>query len=83
MPTKSKKPNILSISGPNSKYNRKGASPAGFWAGVWHGLIAPFIFLIGLFTDDVKIYETRNNGRWYDFGYLIGVGFHGSRMVDY
>src|SRR5690606_10050753 len=83
MSTKSKKPNILSVAGPNSKYNRKGVPPAGFWAGVWHGIIAPLVFLIGLFTDDVKIYETRNNGRWYDFGFLIGVGFHGNRMVDY
>jgi hypothetical protein len=32
---------------------------------------------IGLFTLKVKIYETNNCGRWYDFGFLLGVGAFG------
>jgi hypothetical protein len=71
------KTNILSVAGPQSKYKLPRAKPAGFWAGVWHGLIAPIVFIVGLFTDDVKIYETHNNGRWYDFGFLIGIGIGG------
>lgn len=67
-------PNILWVAGPNSKYKLPGAKPAGFWAGLWHGIIAPLIFIIGLFTSKVRVYETNNNGRWYDFGFLLGIG---------
>lgn len=77
------KPNILSIAGPNSKYRLKGVLPAGFWAGLWHGIIAPLIFLIGLFSDKVKIYETKNNGRWYDFGFMLGIGAYASKTMEY
>lgn len=69
-----KSSNILWVAGPNSKFKAPGAKPAGFWVGFWHGLIAPLIFLIGLFTPKVKAYETNNNGRWYDFGFLLGIG---------
>ena len=77
------KPNILSIAGPNSKYRLKGSSPAGFWAGLWHGIIAPLIFLIGLFSNKVKIYEIKNSGRWYDFGFMIGIGAYASKTMSY
>jgi hypothetical protein len=66
--------NILWVAGPNSKFQAKGAKPAGFWVGLWHGIIAPIIFLIGLFTPKVRIYEINNNGRWYDFGFVLGIG---------
>lgn len=69
-----KKPNILKVAGPNSKYKLPKAKPAGFWAGFWHGIISPITFIVGLFTDDVKFYETNNNGKLYDFGFLLGVG---------
>ena len=65
--------NILAVAGTNSKYKQPGASPAGFWAGVWHGLIAPIVFIVSLFNPSVGIYEINNNGRWYDFGFLIGI----------
>lgn len=48
--------------------------PYGFWAGLWHGFIAPFSFVISLFFDNVAIYEVNNNGGWYDFGFCIGAG---------
>ena len=50
-----------------------GPDPAGFWLGLWHGLISPITFVVSLFTNDVSIYEVRNNGNWYDFGFIIGV----------
>ena len=65
--------NPLSVAGPNSKYKQPGAIVAGFWGGVWHGLIAPITFIVSLFNPDVNIYETNNNGRWYEFGFLIGL----------
>ena len=65
--------NPLAVAGTNSKYKHPSASPAGFWAGVWHGLIAPIVFIVSLFNSSVGIYEINNNGRWYDFGFMIGI----------
>ncbi|NNC75996.1 MAG: hypothetical protein HKN93_10860 [Acidimicrobiia bacterium] len=47
---------------------------AGFWMGLWHGLITPITFVISLFTDNVNIYEVHNSGNWYDLGYALGLG---------
>lgn len=52
--------------------------PAGFWYGLWHGLIAPIAFVIGLFNDNVEVYERANGGGWYDFGFLLGILCFGS-----
>jgi hypothetical protein len=49
------------------------APEAGFWLGLWHGIIVPVTFVISLFTDDVNIYEVVNNGNWYDFGFVLGL----------
>jgi len=51
-----------------------GGDVAGFWLGLWHGVIAPFTFVISLFTDHVNFYEVHNNGNWYDFGFVLGAG---------
>jgi hypothetical protein len=51
-----------------------GGDVAGFWLGLWHGIIAPVTFLISLFTDNVNLYEVHNNGNWYDFGFVLGAG---------
>jgi len=47
---------------------------AGFWLGLWHGIIAPVTFVVSLFTDSVNLYEVHNNGNWYDFGFVLGAG---------
>jgi len=65
--------NILAVAGPNSQFQQPDAKPAGFWAGLWHGFILPITFIIRLFNSDVGIYEINNNGRWYDFGFILGV----------
>lgn len=46
---------------------------AGFWLGLWQGLILTITFLVSLFQDGVGIYEVHNDGAWYDFGYVLGV----------
>lgn len=46
---------------------------AGFLLGLWQGLISPITFLVSLFNDNVSIYEVRNDGNWYDFGFILGV----------
>lgn len=58
--------------GPNTDIAHT-AQHAGFWLGLWHGLITPVTFVISLFTDHVNIYEVHNNGNWYDFGYVLGL----------
>lgn len=50
----------------------------GFWYGLWHGMISPISWLISLFSDEVTIYAIYNNGGWYDFGFMIGIGALGS-----
>jgi hypothetical protein len=47
---------------------------AGFWQGLWHGIISPIAFIISLFNDKVSIYEVHNDGNWYDFGFVLGAG---------
>ncbi len=50
----------------------------GFWLGLWHGFIAPITFIISLFSEHVRIYAFPNAGRWYDFGFMLGIsGFSG------
>ncbi len=46
----------------------------GFFGGLWHGIIAPFTFVISLFSDHVAVWAVNNNGGWYTFGFLLGVG---------
>lgn len=41
--------------------------------GLWHGAIAPIAFVISLFDESVRMYAFPNAGRWYDFGFLIGL----------
>jgi len=48
---------------------------AGFWLGLWHGIIVPVTFIISLFSDTVGIYEIHNTGGWYDLGFLFGTTF--------
>jgi hypothetical protein len=48
-------------------------NPADFRAGLWHGFILLFSFIISLFTDSVKVYEAVNVGWAYDLGFLLGV----------
>ncbi len=36
--------------------------------------ICVFTFIIGLFTDSVRMYEGSNSGSWYDLGFLLGAG---------
>ncbi|HEY4714911.1 MAG TPA: hypothetical protein VIH31_00175 [Candidatus Paceibacterota bacterium] len=46
----------------------------GFFMGLWHGFVAPLAFLGHLFNSSIAIYAVNNNGGWYDFGFLLGIG---------
>ena len=59
--------------GPNTIAQANQPDAAGFWLGLWQGLISPITFLISLFNDEVNIYEVNNNGNWYNFGFMLGI----------
>ncbi len=61
--------------GPNNLMNTVGSQGevAGFWQGLWHGLIALVTFIISLFKDNVAVYEVHNNGAWYNLGFIFGM----------
>ena len=48
-------------------------APAGFWLGLWHGIILPVSWIVSLFTSTVSPYEVHNNGNWYDVGFVLGI----------
>jgi hypothetical protein len=48
-------------------------NPAGFWYGLWHGVISVITLIIHIFNENVAVYEINNSGGWYDFGFLLGV----------
>jgi uncharacterized RDD family membrane protein YckC len=62
--------------GPNTleKTPNEEGDIAGFWKGLWHGLIAPITFIISIFTRNVRFYEVHNSGFWYNFGFVLGAG---------
>jgi hypothetical protein len=61
--------------GPNNLQGTPGEKNviAGFWLGVWQGLITPFVLVASLFKSGLNIYEVHNNGSWYNFGYVFGL----------
>jgi len=61
----------------------KTQEPAGFLLGIWHGWIAPFSLILGLFIDGVRIYAPYNTGWWYDAGFYIAIisGFGGISII--
>ncbi len=62
--------------GPNPEVGTAAADGevAGFWLGLWHGVIAPVTFAMSLFMDSVSLYEVHNSGNWYDAGFFLGFG---------
>ena len=71
------------VAGPNTVAHiaASDGSIAGFWLGLWHGLIMPITFLISLFSDNVSLYEVHNSGGWYNFGFWLGVGALGGSVA--
>jgi hypothetical protein len=63
---------LLWIAGCAHQPQPDGIGLPGFWSGLFHGFLIVFSFIASLFTH-VRIYNFPNNGRWYDFGFLIGA----------
>ncbi len=64
---------LLVCAGCAAGTERFASAPAGFWNGLWHGLICIVTFVIGLFSDTVRMYEPNNVGALYDLGFLLGA----------
>ena len=66
--------------GPNSLVNTTSESGdiAGFWLGLWHGMIAPITWFISMLSPNMLFYEVHINGGWYNLGFMLGFGALGS-----
>jgi len=64
------------VPGPNAVEDtpNKDGKIAGFFMGLWHGIIAPITFLISIFSKTIRFYEVHNTGFWYNFGFVLGAG---------
>jgi len=73
---------VSCTAGPNQLQNMpdEEGEVAGFWMGLWHGLISPITFVLSLFTENIYVFEVHNNGGWYILGFLLGtsITFGGS-----
>jgi len=68
---------LLASCAPGANQLMNSAGPkgvvAGFWHGLWNGVIAPVTLVISLFDAKFQMYEVHNNGGWYNFGFLLGM----------
>lgn len=64
---------ILSLSGCATSMTGVNNGTAGFFTGFWHGFICIFSFIGSLFDNQIAIYQTPNDGAWYNFGFLTGL----------
>jgi hypothetical protein len=54
-----------------------GHGDPAFIRGVIDGFLAPISFVLSLFSDTIRMYAYPNIGRWYDFGFLLGLSAWG------
>jgi len=47
---------------------------AGFFSGIWHGMILIFSIIGKVFGADIGIYAEHNSGFFYWLGFIIGIG---------
>ena len=61
--------------GPNTAASAVPADQqAGFWLGLWQGLIIAVAFVVSLFDPNVGIYEIQNSGAWYNnLAFVLGI----------
>jgi hypothetical protein len=64
---------VMFIAGCAAGDTRFDEAPAGFFAGLWHGIILVIAFVVSLFSDTVQIYEPNNAGHLYDLGFVLGA----------
>ncbi len=45
-----------------------------FWFGLLHGFFIVPSFIVSWFNDAVTIFQSPNDGFWYNLGFLLGIG---------
>jgi hypothetical protein len=77
---------MLALAGcgnPNNVAHVQAPHIKGFWSGLWDGITAIFAFFLNLLgLGHYNIYEVHNNGGWYNFGFLLGIGAFSSGSVS-
>lgn len=53
------------------------SNEAGFFSGIWHGIIIVFSLVGKLFGANIGIYAEHNTGFTYWLGFIIGIGAFG------
>ena len=53
------------------------AGDPAFLRGLIDGFLAPISFVLSLFSHSIRMYAFPNIGRWYDFGFLLGLSAWG------
>lgn len=48
-----------------------------FIRGVIDGLLAPISLVLSVFSHTIRMYAYPNIGRWYDFGFILGISVWG------
>jgi hypothetical protein len=51
-----------------------------WWSGMLHGYFALPSFVVSWFNHDVTIYQSPNNGFWYNLWFLLGIGAFASSV---
>jgi hypothetical protein len=64
--------NLSSCAPSGYEYNE-----AGFFSGIWHGLIIVFSLMGKLIGMDIGIYADNNTGFTYWLGFILGIGGFG------
>jgi len=55
---------------------------AGFFSGLWHGIIIIFSLIGKLFGGDIGIYAEHNTGFTYWLGFIMGIcGYGGGGLL--
>jgi hypothetical protein len=44
----------------------------GFFRGIWHGIISPFVLIISLFHR-MPMYQSGDPGFLYNLGFMLGI----------
>lgn len=50
------------------------ASGAGFFSGIWAGLMSVFSLIADIFFE-FSVYDHCQQSWWYDFGFILGLAF--------
>jgi hypothetical protein len=63
------------VPGPNPMVNTVDLQKhtAGFFIGIFHGIISPGTLLVSFINSDVQMYEVHNKGGLYNLGFLLGA----------